>query len=388
MARQARHLGRVAGREVDGLARIAAIKGLLIAGLCIPGENALLARAQLLLDGELARQIGGDGGHAARGPACQLTLLCDLIDMRAALAAGLHGVPVALDDAVAKAASMLRLFRHGDGGLANFNGAVASGPAEIDFVLGQIRARGRTPQRAVECGFERLAAGKFLVIADTGAPAAPGFDDGAHAGTLSFEASFGKERLIVNCGIAPDAGSEWREAARATAAHSTLALEDTNSSEIRDDGTLGQRPGAVEVTREERDGNIWLSLSHDGYAAAFGLIHRRRLYIAAKGDELRGEDSLHPVPGGDGAAKNHVFAVRFHIHPAVRVSLAQDGTTVFLRQPGGVGWRMRIGGARIDLAESVYFGGGEARRTQQIVLSGSTGADATTVQWALLREGA
>ena len=37
---------------------------------------------------------------------------------------------------------------------------------------------------------------------------------------------------------------------------------------------------------------------------------------------------------------------------------------------------------------SVYFGGGEARRTQQIVLSGRTGGTATTVKWALRREGA
>jgi uncharacterized heparinase superfamily protein len=391
MARQARHLGRVAGREVDGVARIAAIKGLWVAGLCLPSEPALLGRAQRLLEGELARQIGDDGGHAERSPARQLALLRDLIDMRSVLSAGRHDALAALDDGIAKTAAMLRLFRHGDGGFANFNGGGADDPAAIDFVLGQTKARGRMPRRPIQRGFERLVAGKLLVIADTGMPAPPGFDSGAHAGTLSFEASFGKERLIVNCGAARAAGPEWRAAARATAAHSTLALEDTNSSELHDDGTLGRRPRAVAVTREERDGNIWLSLSHDGYAAAFGLVHHRRLYLAAKGDELRGEDSLRPVPGAAGAADRRegpAYAIRFHIHPAVRISLAQDGTTVVLRQAGGVGWRMRVGGARIDLAESIYFGGDEARRSQQIVLSGRAGRNPTTVKWALRREGA
>lgn len=94
-------------------------------------------------------------------------------------------------------------------------------------------------------------------------------------------------------------------------------------------------------------------------------------------------------PHGDSdPPQSHAFAIRFHIHPAVRVSLAQDGATVFLRQADGIGWRMRVGGARMDLAESVYFGGGEARRTQQIVLSGRTGATPTMVKWALRREGA
>jgi len=387
MARQARHLGRVAGREVDGEARIAAIKGLVIAGLCIPGQDALLTRALQLLEGELARQIDVNGGHAGRSPARQLALLCDLVDMRAALSAGRQYTPPALDDAIAKTAGMVRFFRHGDGGLANFNGGGASGPVAIDRVLDMANARGRMPRQPIQHGFERLVAGKLLVIADTGIPAAPGFDSGAHAGTLSFEASFGKERLIVNCGAALAAGPQWRAAARVTAAHSTLALEDTNSSEIRDDGTLGHRPQTVNAEREEADGNIWLSLSHDGYGAAFGLIHRRRLYLAAKGDELRGEDSLQPA-GTSEPPQSHAFAIRFHIHPAVRVSLAQDGATVVLRQSDGIGWRMRVGGARIDLAESVYFGGGEARRTQQIVLSGRTGGTATTVKWALRREGA
>ena len=65
------------------------------------------------------------------------------------------------------------------------------------------------------------------MVVDAGVPAAPGYDPHAHAGTLSFEFSHGDERLIVNCG-AQNAGGEWRLAQRATAAHSTLAVDDTN----------------------------------------------------------------------------------------------------------------------------------------------------------------
>ena len=133
-------------------------------------------------------------------------------------------------------------------------------------------------------------------------------------------------------------------------------------------------------------------MSHDGYAAPFGLIHRRRIYMAASGDELRGEDSLIPAErqlaeGTAGEPDNRAFVIRFHLHPAARASLAQDGTAAFVRLSSGVGWRLRVGGAKVDLAESMYFGGNEARRTQQIVLSARTGAGPTTVKWALRREG-
>jgi hypothetical protein len=120
-----------------------------------------------------------------------------------------------------------------------------------------------------------------------------GADRFAHAGTLSFEMSVGRDRLIVNCGAAPAAEGEWRDALRATAAHSALILADTNSSELRPEG-LGRRVEKVEVDRQEANGAQWLEVSHDGWVRQFGLRHRRRFYLSESGDDLRGEDVLEP----------------------------------------------------------------------------------------------
>ena len=387
MARQARHLGRTAGRETEGLARLSAIKGLLYAGLCIPGELPLLARATRLLEAELLRQIAADGGHAERSPAVQFQLVRDLVDMRAALSAGRQNEIPAITDAIERTAPMLRFYRHGDGKLPLFNDSGEGDASQIDLALAQANIRKRTPARAMDSGFERLSAGKLLTIVDTGVPPGPGWDNHTHAGTLGLEISFGKERLIVNCGPAITPGAEWRHAARATAAHSTLAMEDTNSSEIG--GQSNRRLSRVQVERQEADGSIWLTASHNGYAKPFGLIHQRRLYMAGRGDELRGEDRLEPDGrhGNSGAPENRAYAIRFHFHPAVRASMIQDGAAVLLRLPGGTGWRLRAGGAKVDLAESIYFGAGGAKRTQQAVLSGRTDGDGGTVKWALRREG-
>ena len=69
---------------------------------------------------------------------------------------------------------------------------------------------------------------------------------------MSFELSVGRDRLIVNCGASPAAEPVWRDALRATAAHSTLTLADTNSSELREEG-LGRRPERVELRRAAID---------------------------------------------------------------------------------------------------------------------------------------
>ncbi|HEX7967859.1 MAG TPA: heparinase II/III family protein, partial [Stellaceae bacterium] len=378
IARQARHLARVATREIPGVRRLAALRGLVAALAALDGERRL-ERALVRLERELSAQILPDGGHVERSPAAQLAALRYLIDARAALRARQAEVPGALQSAIDRAAPMLRFFRHGDGMLGLFNGANEGEGGFVDLVLARAEAKGRPPISAPYAGFQRLHAGRTLVIADTGVPPAPGLDGDAHAGTLSFEMSHGRERLIVNCGGYHGANADWRSVARATAAHSTLVVADTNSSEIRADGGLGRRPTHVPCERAEDGGSQWLAASHDGYHPPFGLTHARQLFLAGDGDDLRGEDRLTGRAGQS-------FAIRFHLHPQVQASLAQDGATALLRLPSGTGWRLRAQGAVMSLAESVYLGGGELRKSQQVLLDGHVGSAGATVKWALRRE--
>ncbi len=377
-ARQARHLARVAANEPAGVRRLAALRGLVAAAAALGGERRL-ARALVWLEREAAAQILPDGAHVERSPAAQLAALRYLIDTRAALRARHAEIPAALQSAIDRAAPMLRFFRHGDGTLALFNGADEGESGLVHLVLARAEAKGRPPASAPYAGFQRLQAGRTLVIADTGVPPPAGLDGEAHAGTLSFEMGHGRERLIVNCGGYHGANAEWRNVARATAAHSTLVVGDTNSSEIRADGGLGRRPTHVPCERAEDGGSQWLTASHDGYSANFGLTHARQLFLAAEGDDLRGEDRLTGRSGQN-------FAIRFHLHPQVQASLTQDGATALLRLPSGAGWRLRAQGAVMSLGESVYLGGGELRKSQQVLLDGHVGSAGATVKWALRRE--
>ena len=192
--------------------------------------------------------------------------------------------------------------------------------------------------------------------------------------------SYGRERLIVNCGGYHGANAQWRAAARTTAAHSTLIVADTNAGELRAEGGFARAPRLIACERAEDDGAQWFQASHDAYEPSFGLIHARQLFLAADGDDLRGEDRLTGRAG-------HAFAIRFHLHPSVQASLTQEGSTVLLRLPSGTGFRLRAQGAVMSLAESVYLGGGEPRKSQQVVLDGHVGSTGAEVKWALKREG-
>lgn len=363
--------------ELDARA-LTALKGLIAAAVALPEHAAFLTRALRFLPQEITRQVLPDGCHAERSPVAQLQALQDLTEIRALLQAAQAQPPAALAAAIERMAMALRAMRHGDGGLALFNGSKEEAANLIDLVLTQAGRSGRAGGSLSEGGFHRLQAGRSVVIIDCGAPPVAGLDRLSHAGTLSMELSIGRDRLIVNCGATPAAGPEWREATRATAAHSTLVISDTNSSELLDTG-LGRRPERVEAQRQEANGAHWLEASHDGYLKAFGAIHRRRLYVGESGEDIRGEDAIE-------AATGQSYTIRFHLHPSVHASLQQDGEAVLLRLPNGGGWRLRADGGRLSLEESVYLGGTEPKRAEQVVLTGFPDGP-QQVKWAITKVG-
>jgi uncharacterized heparinase superfamily protein len=353
------------------------------AGLCCEGLDATLRRGTRLLTRELDRQILPDGGHIGRNPRFLVELLLELLPLRQTYASRGLDPPEAVIRAIDRLLPMLRLFRHGDGSLARFNG---SGVTEVDHlatVLLYDEARG-TPQRhAPHAGYERLEGGRSLLVADVG-PAPPLLASAeAHAGALSFELSSGPHPIIVNCGAAR--GSDRVAAAsRSTAAHSTAGIGDASSGRFlakrglppdrRLAGWLIQRLGPVmlsgprTVTAERGEGEAGFSLvaSHDGYLPRFGLIHERRWRLARSGDRLEGEDRFRRRGR---YRRVEAVTLRFHLHPSVRASRAQGGRAVVLVLPNREAWQFEAGSREIGLEESVFFAGSDGqRRTEQLVL--------------------
>ena len=390
LSRQRLHLKRCARGGLAGHEAVAVLKAMVIVDLAFLREGAgfekSLDQAVARLGRFVKRYVLHDGVVAERAPHLQVVALRHLIDVRAALSSAEQKAPAELGAAIDRLAPMLRFFRHGDGGLALFNGTWEGDRALIDLVLARSGSGEGAPAMALASGFQRLAAGTSLVIADAGSPPGRGMDGEAHAGTLSFEMSAAHERLIVNCGVYPGAPREWRHFMRFTAAHSTAVVDDTNSSEITDHGALEYRAGNVLVDRAEDQGAQWLDMSHDGYRSLFGVIHRRRLWLSPDGGDLRGEDMFSGPEGRPVTSPDKRFIVRFHLHPAVKATLAQSGQAVLMRLPSGRGWRLRASGAGIGLAESIYLGEeGRQRRTEQIVLVGQIPAEGAAVKWALTR---
>lgn len=405
LLRQARYLQRTIPLAHDGAIRLRCAIALSLVGLCVPNQTGLQKAGFTALEKEVKRQILPDGGHVSRSPRAGTEALIDLIALRdVAEAAGVE-FPREIVRAIDRLAPMSRFFRMSDGGLASFHGGGECDHGALKMALSRDETGAKPFGFAPHSGYHRAEAGGATILLDVGKSPRGTLSTSAHASALAFELCTSGGRLVVNCGWHDDQPSSWREAVRATAAHSTLTLEETSSARLFAPGwkrdLLGPRlisaPGPVTARRNEEDMGVWLEGIHEGYRADYGLSHRRRVFLAADGGDLRGEDALfRPVSDGppEDIDVRFRFAIRFHLHPDVRASLSRDNMSALLVQPDGDGWRFRTDGGPIRLERSVYLAAGAPpQRATQIVIQGEAepfGAGdrpPNRVRWAFQRLG-
>ena len=380
LTRQVRYLRHTASETRDGVPRLQALVALTYAALCMQGQTRHLRATIKRLVAEVERQILPDGGHVSRTPGALIEILLDLLPLRQALTACNIATPPALNNAIDRMMPMMRFFRHNDGNFAHFNGMGPTQPDLIATILAYDDARGAPLANAPHSGYQRLQASELLVLMDTGTPPPLGMSQEAHAGCLAFELSSQQQRVVVNCGLPATSRETWRQVARATAAHSTVVFNDTSSCRFLEGGSFKRLIGTpivsgpthVPVAREERSDALVLRASHDGYVDRFGIVHQRALKLSADGNRVDGEDLFVPAEG-EALPSDAVdeFAVRFHLHPLIRVNKLTDGHGVMLMLPNREVWTFSAHEDRAEVEESVYLAGPDGpRRTMQIVVYG------------------
>ena len=392
----ARWLDRNIGRAEDRLAEVAGWCGIVAAGLLLPEGRARRLFGEAGLIQALGELVGDDGGVLSRSPLAQMEAIALLTKLRACYRATRRDPPTGLDTILTMLVPPLLALSHGDGSLGSWQGGWAVAADEVAGLVAASGVRTRPLRDVSQWGYQRVAAQKSVLQFDAAPPPLARHARYGCASTLAFEFSHAGHRLVVNCGGAAAAGGltpvRLEQGLRATAAHSTVTLDDANSTAVLINGKLGSGVGEVEVDRRTLDAEAGgratrLEASHDGYAQRYGLIHRRILILRDDGTELRGEDLL--VPTGRKGKRGKVgFAVRFHLGPGIEVGLSEDRQGVGLVLPDGSYWQFRSGGAEVKIEESIWTdGGGRPQAVQQIVLQGLVSRGGGTFAWLLKKMG-
>lgn len=314
-------------------------KALVFAGLFFEGPEAerWLECGLSIFRTELAEQILDDGGHFERSPMYHAIILEDLLDIynlarsfETAQTAEFHRLP----ELVARMQHWLATMTHPDGDFSFFNDTacgIAATRSDLEGYAARLGLRspskpeGRVTHLA-DSGYIRVIEGDWSVFLDT-APIGPDYLPGhAHADTLSFEVSLGGERVIVNSGTSVYGYSAQRQVERSTAAHSTVEVDDEDSSEVWGAFRVARRARVRNLQIEHADREIRISAEHDGYRRfGGGVIHRRSWRFSSNGFVI--SDTV------QGRFRKAV--ARFHLGPGMVATVNSDGHSGEITTPLG-----------------------------------------------------
>ena len=341
LARAARHLDQSAPRAQSHFAKSVGWAGVVAASLLLP-------------EGKARRAVG-------------------------------ERVPAFLGGALGRAVPALLGLTHADGGLGAWQGSAHLGAERIEALVAASEVRARPHRQALDWGYQRVSAGKSVLLLDAGPPPLARQSASGCASTLAFELSHGSQRIIVNCGGAALIGASipaaLGRALRTTAAHSTLCINDTNSTAILQGGQLGRGVAEVGLERRDIDSATRIEASHDGYVRGFGYNHSRLLILRSDGMELRGEDTLLPQGKPKHGTPVHV---RFHLGADVEITPTDNKQTALLRMADGSSWAFAAAGGTLSIDDSLWVDEeGRPHPTRQLVITADTGKGGLTIGWQL-----
>lgn len=399
LAGHQRYLAKAWTLAEPGLPRLRAIAGLVWTGVVLPNPDHAEALAEMAALADAL--VDTDGDTPSRAPEDLAEILILLIwTARLLEDADQHAMAPHLQ-AIVRAVPAVRPLRLGDGGMARFNGGGAGDQGRIDQALAELRINTQ-PKPKLPLGFARLQGSRVVVVMDGAVPPGGEAETRAHAGTLAFEMSAGRQRLLVNAGPGRLFGGNWALLSRQTAAHSAVEVDGRSSARFEATDlaarTFGPRlvdgPAHVSVRQAQDPSGQWLLATQDGYVASYGLLQERRIFVDARGQEVRGEEILTVA---DARARGQFermaiggrlpFAARFHLHPEVTPELDEGAQNVLLALPSGEEWLFRAGGGSVGLEESIYFdpAAPQPLPTRQVVVRAEVVEYLGQVTWSFAR---
>ena len=348
------------------------IKALIYASLCLPNKKYYYQIAIFNLKTELNRQILKDGCHFQRNPKIHIEVLMDLLDIRAILNSARKNVFFDLQNTIKNMSVVYRFFLHKDNSLANFNGTNNFDEKELEKIISEIPKPQKSPRELNESGFQRIDSKNTTLLIDCGIPKNYDATYKAHSCTTTFELSHKKKKIIINSLPGLD-----QKIIRATAAHSTLTLNNTNAYKLLENEHLSRVPDKLKVLRTERYGSNVVELENYGYKNQYDAVHKRLIYIDKEGLDIRGEDNIY-------CPMEVVFDIRFYLDQTIKTLMTNNEKNVALKLANGIGWKFSSSLNKIKIITNRNIGvDNQPITNEHILLTGKTKELITVVRWSL-----
>jgi uncharacterized heparinase superfamily protein len=310
-------------------------KAMIIGSQFFTGQHAeqMYKKGVAIVEQELDEQFLQDGAQFELSPMYHVLAMEDLVEMYNFLnASGYSTLKEKIKVKIQKGIQWLSAMTYKNGEYAHFNDTAQGIAPSLEQLKSLAGASGISVDINLpalnyfkDAGYVVYAANDMKLIADV-AKVGPDYLPGhAHADTLSFELAFGMHRVLVNHGVTCYGTSSQRQIERGTSAHSTVTINQENSSEVWSGFRVARRAYPFNVSIVDENGSVKIAASHNGYHRLNGSPTHKRSWLI-------NEDAITVTDQIQGEHQSAV--VKYLIHPDVKVIERHDKLVIFELKDG------------------------------------------------------
>ena len=282
------------------------------------------------------------------------------------------------DNLILKTTSILNQYFHDDGSFPLFNGTNNIYTKIINETLNKDTYFKKRNFTNIDNGIAFYSDKNKRVFFDVVQPRKNRISSNLSAGTLALELSGFGEKIITNCGASENFGKN-PEYLRYSAAHSTIILQNTNISEIKEGNPHIKFPQLVSFRNESNDEEEIFEGSHNGYLKKFNKIIKRKLIINKNYSKLKGEDSLISFKDN-----NHrlIYHIRFHLADEMTYNFTNNKKNIILRTKLNNIWLFKSD-EELIIENSIFVDNNITKPTKQIVIKGIVSEKKIVKKWSI-----
>ncbi len=282
------------------------------------------------------------------------------------------------DKIILKMTSILNEYFHYDGTLPLFNGSNNIYTKSIYKSLNKESYLKKREFSNINNGIAFYSDKYKKIFFDVVQPSSDMISSNLSAGTLSFELSGFGEKIITNCGASESFGKN-PEYLRYSAAHSTIVLQNTNISEIKENHPHTKFPQSVVFRKETDQQKEVLEASHNGYLKKFNKIIKRKIIISKNENKLSGEDSLISYKNKNDRL---IYHIRFHLADEMILNFTNNKKNIIIKTKLKNIWLFKSD-AELIIEDSISVDNNITKPTKQIVIKGILSDKKVMEKWSL-----
>ncbi len=282
------------------------------------------------------------------------------------------------DELILKMTSILNQYFHNDGSLPLFNGSNNIYSKIIYKSLNKDTYLVKRNFSYINNGIAFYGDRNKKIFFDVVQPNKDMISSNLSAGTLSIELSGYGEKIFTNCGASENFGKN-PEYLRYSAAHSTIVLQNTNISEIKERNPHIKFPQSVVFRRETNNEKEVFEGSHNGYMRKFNKIIKRKLIVFKNLSKLEGEDTLISFKNVEDRL---IYHIRFHLADDMTYNFTNSKKNIILKTKLNNIWLFKSD-TELIIEDSILVDNNFTKPIKQIVIKGIIKDDKTIKRWSL-----